>query len=83
MIKSFPLELNKIPLSERQIEILKLASYGLGIHDIAKQLNVTANTVSTHMVAIRSRLGIPDRTEGRSMRALLTRYYIEHFEVGQ
>ncbi|MCW2603803.1 MAG: ATP-dependent transcriptional regulator, MalT-like, LuxR family [Pseudonocardiales bacterium] len=49
------------PLSERELQILRLLGGDLGGPEIARQLVVSLNTVRTHTKSIYSKLGVNDR----------------------
>ena len=51
------------PLSERELEVLKLVSQGLSNSDIAHKLIVTVSTVKKHLNNIFSKLGVTSRTQ--------------------
>jgi two-component system, NarL family, response regulator LiaR len=59
-LKSSPLEHD---LSEREMEVLKLAAKGISNKDIAEQLFISARTVQAHMRSIFNKLGIGSRSE--------------------
>jgi len=50
-------------LSERELEILKLAAKGINNRDIAEQLFVSPRTVQVHLGNIFNKLGVASRTE--------------------
>lgn len=50
-------------LRERELDVLKLAARGLSNKQISSELNITDNTVGTHLVNIFRKLGIQSRTE--------------------
>ena len=50
------------PLSERELDVLRLAAQGKGNKEIAGSLGVGEGTVKTHLSHILSKLGVPDRT---------------------
>ncbi|MDX2084205.1 MAG: response regulator transcription factor [Candidatus Melainabacteria bacterium] len=56
---SLPLE---VPLTEREIEVLRLVSEGKNNHDIAESLCISLNTVKTHLKNIFQKLEVEDRT---------------------
>jgi LuxR family maltose regulon positive regulatory protein len=49
------------PLSEREVEVLRLLGGDLGGPDIARQLSVSLNTVRTHTKNIYAKLGVTSR----------------------
>ena len=51
------------PLSERELEVLKLAAKGLSNKEIAKELYLSARTVQNHLANIFNKLGVGSRTE--------------------
>lgn len=51
------------PLSEREIEILKLAAKGVSNKDIAEQLFLSTRTVHSHLSNIFKKLRVASRTE--------------------
>ncbi|MBC7347796.1 MAG: response regulator transcription factor [Clostridia bacterium] len=51
------------PLTEREIEVLRLAAQGLRNKEIAQKLYVSVRTVETHFGNIFSKLGVNSRTE--------------------
>ncbi len=53
----------KIPLSERELEVLKLIVNGLGNDAIAGTLSISVPTVKTHVRHIFEKLGVSDRTQ--------------------
>lgn len=50
-------------LSDREIEVLKLAAKGIGNKDIASELCVSIRTVKAHLSSIFSKMGVASRTE--------------------
>ena len=51
------------PLSEREIEVLKLAASGISNKEIAEQLFLSPRTVQAHLGNIFNKLGVASRTE--------------------
>jgi DNA-binding NarL/FixJ family response regulator len=51
------------PLSERELEVLRLLSTGLSNRDIAPILFISESTVKTHVEHIISKLGVSDRVQ--------------------
>ena len=51
------------PLSERELEVLRLIAAGLSNDEIAQQLIVGMSTVKTHINHIYSKLGVTSRTQ--------------------
>jgi DNA-binding NarL/FixJ family response regulator len=51
------------PLSERELEVLRLLSTGLSNRDIAPILFISESTVKTHIEHIISKLGVSDRVQ--------------------
>ena len=62
------------PLSERELEILRLVAQGKSNKEIASELFISVNTVKVHLAKIFQRLGVASRTEA-------TLYAIEHEHV--
>lgn len=51
------------PLTDRELEVLKLVAQGLSNQDIAAKLFVAVGTVKTHVRKIREKLGAKNRTQ--------------------
>jgi DNA-binding NarL/FixJ family response regulator len=51
------------PLSERELEILRLLSQGATNKEIASRLIITVGTVKNHVTNILAKLGVRDRTQ--------------------
>jgi len=60
---------NDAPLSNRENEILKLIAKGLKRSEVASELNISLNTVATHLKSIYNKLNINNRAEA-TMEAL-------------
>jgi NarL family two-component system response regulator LiaR len=58
-----PTELPIEPLSDREIEVLRLMVHGLSNQSIAETLNVSIPTVKTHVQHILHKLHVSDRTQ--------------------
>jgi DNA-binding NarL/FixJ family response regulator len=52
-----------VTLTEREMEVLKLAAKGVSNRDIAEQLFVSNRTVQTHLSNIFKKLSVASRTE--------------------
>ncbi len=52
-----------VPLSKREIEILRLATTGISNKDIANQLNLSHRTIQVHWGNIFNKLGVASRIE--------------------
>lgn len=50
-------------LSDRELEVLKLAAKGMSNKDIAEELFLSIRTVKAHLSAIFSKMGVASRTE--------------------
>ena len=51
------------PLSERELDVLRLLATGLNNREIGELLFITENTVKTHVVHIISKVGVSDRVQ--------------------
>jgi DNA-binding CsgD family transcriptional regulator len=67
-------ELQNAPLSERELEILRLVAQGKSNKEIASELFISVNTVKVHLAKIFQKIGVASRTEA-------TLYAIEHEHV--
>ena len=50
-------------ITERELEVLKLAARGLSNRDIARELDISMRTVQTHLSNVFNKLGVGSRTE--------------------
>jgi two-component system, NarL family, response regulator LiaR len=60
------LEQNQIPLeplTEREVEVLKMVAQGLSNDDIARQLGISHHTVGVHIGRILEKLAVSNRTQ--------------------
>jgi DNA-binding NarL/FixJ family response regulator len=51
------------PLSERELDVLKLLAAGCSNKEIGARLNITEGTVKNHMTNVLGKLGVLDRTQ--------------------
>lgn len=54
---------NESPISDRELEILRLVATGASNQQIAQQLSISANTVKVHLRNIFGKIGVVSRTE--------------------
>ncbi len=59
-----------IPLTTREVEVLRLVAQGLTNNQIAQKLTISSHTVNSHVQAIYSKIGVTSRSEA-------TRYAIQ------
>ncbi|MGD1996451.1 MAG: response regulator transcription factor [Anaerolineae bacterium] len=57
------LEEARQPLTDRELEVLRLAAQGITNYDIAQQLYISVRTVEAHLTHIYNKLGVSSRTE--------------------
>jgi len=50
-------------ITERELEVLKLAAQGLSNRDIALQLGISVRTAQTHLSNVFNKMGVGSRTE--------------------
>ena len=50
-------------LTERELEVLKMAAKGMSNREIAQQLTISVRTVQTHLTNIFNKMGVGSRTE--------------------
>lgn len=51
------------PLTERELEVLKLAAKGMSNRDIARHLNLSVRTIQAHLSTVFSKMQVGSRTE--------------------
>ena len=51
------------PLTERELEVLRLAAQGKSNKQIARQMDLSARTVQVHVAHVFQKLGVASRTE--------------------
>jgi DNA-binding CsgD family transcriptional regulator len=51
------------PLTDREIEILRLAASGIAVDEMAARLYVSPNTVKTHLTHVYAKLGVRGRAD--------------------
>ena len=51
------------PLTEREVEILRLAASGISVDEIAAHLCLSPNTVKTHLTHVYAKLGVRGRSD--------------------
>jgi len=56
-----------IPLSPREMEILKLVTNGMSNQEVALQLKISQQTVKNHMTSILRKINVKDRTQAAVM----------------
>jgi LuxR family maltose regulon positive regulatory protein len=61
-----PIQLLIEPLSEREIEVLKLIEAGLSNQEIGSKLFISMGTVKRHIINIYSKLDVKNRTQAIS-----------------
>jgi LuxR family transcriptional regulator of csgAB operon len=59
--------LDAAELSPRELEVLRMTSFGLTNAEIAERLQVTVHAVKFHLARIYRRLGVANRTEAAVM----------------
>lgn len=62
MIMTLPIR-NKEPLTEREVEVLDLMQNGLRRFDVANHLQLSPNTVSTHIYNICRKLDVANLSD--------------------
>lgn len=55
------LEIENNPLSEREIEVLRMAAQGTDAAEIAERLNLSVGTVRNYLTAVVTKLGARNR----------------------
>ena len=64
--RQFSDRVDRVPLTARELEILKLLSRGLTNREIANVFGISANTVKNHVNSVLAKLEVADRTEAVS-----------------
>ena len=59
------------PLTDRELEVLRLMAAGLSNRDISKQLGVSYHTVRNHLSSIRSKLSVKRRNDAARIGRML------------
>ena len=54
---------SRVPLSARELEVLKLVAKGLPNKLIARELEISEKTVKAHLTSVFSQIGVTDRTQ--------------------
>jgi NarL family two-component system response regulator YdfI len=54
---------SQYPLTEREIEVLRLVAQGLSSKLIARQLSITPGTVNYHLATVFNKLGVDTRAQ--------------------
>jgi DNA-binding NarL/FixJ family response regulator len=70
-----------VPLSPREMEILRCVTHGLSNKEIAVELGISHQTVKNHMTSILDKLGVEDRTQAAVY--ALQRGWVRVIERGQ
>lgn len=70
-VQALAVQQQEAPLTERQIEVLRLISQGMSAKEIANRLNISVRTAEFHRAAIMDRLKLHST-------AMMTRYAVEH-----
>jgi DNA-binding NarL/FixJ family response regulator len=60
-------ELTGDPLTDREVDVLRMLQGSLSLHEIASALYLSPNTVKTHARAVYRKLGAHSRTEAVSL----------------
>jgi DNA-binding NarL/FixJ family response regulator len=50
-------------LTDRELEVLKVAAKGMSNREIAQELSISVRTVQTHLTNIFNKMGVGSRTE--------------------
>lgn len=48
-------------LTKRETEVFRLAGDGRSVTEIGLELGITANTVKTHLIGVRRKIGVPTK----------------------
>ena len=60
---SSPANALAVPLTERELEVLRALAHGLSNREVAEQLVITEGTVKNHVSSLIDKLGVRDRTQ--------------------
>jgi DNA-binding NarL/FixJ family response regulator len=66
-ISAPPLPTRRLPLSERQHQVLRLVATGASNKEIARSLNLSLHTIKRHVANILNKLGVDSRLEAAAV----------------
>jgi two-component system, NarL family, response regulator len=67
LAKQLAQRVGRVPLSGREMEILRLVAHGLKNREIAAKLFISEFTVRNHVISVLEKLGTRDRTEATAV----------------